>query len=220
MTAEGGTGRGHSVTVCLAKNITGPYELDPGFPMLTASDKPASTLQCTGYGSLVQTPSGRWYMTYLCTRPLNGAAILGRETAIQEVYWTSDDWLRLKDSQTTPMEEIMIETNEEVQQEKDHQFMDTFEGELKKNWNAGRILPNADWCDTKCRPSMCRSGRRIYAGTHWLPIVYNRWSHPISFSTRKDLYDGKLVTSILLIRIRNHFASRLPTESFKNCIYW
>ena len=38
--------------------------------------------------------------------------------------------------------------------------------------------------------------RRIYAGTHWLPIVYNRWSHPISFSTRKDLYDGKLVTSI------------------------
>lgn len=177
-------------------------------------------LQCTGYGSLVQTPSGRWYMTYLCTRPLNGAAILGRETAIQEVYWTSDDWLRLKDSQTTPMEEIMIETNEEVQQEKDHQFMDTFEGELKKNWNAGRILPNADWCDTKCRPSMCRSGRRIYAGTHWLPIVYNRWSHPISFSTRKDLYDGKLVTSILLIRIRNHFASRLPTESFKNCIYW
>lgn len=121
---------------------------------------------------------------------------------------------------TTPMEEIMIETNEEVQQEKDHQFMDTFEGELKKNWNAGRILPNADWCDTKCRPSMCRSGRRIYAGTHWLPIVYNRWSHPISFSTRKDLYDGKLVTSILLICIRNHFASRLPTESFKNCIYW
>ena len=55
MTAEGGTGRGHSVTVCRAKNITGPYELDPGFPMLTASDKPASTLQCTGHGSLVQT---------------------------------------------------------------------------------------------------------------------------------------------------------------------
>ena len=57
---------------------------------------------------------------------------MGRETAIQEVYWTSDDWLRLKDNQTTPMEEIMIETNEEVQQERDHQFMDTFEGELKR----------------------------------------------------------------------------------------
>ncbi|EGP4759551.1 glycoside hydrolase family 43 protein [Enterococcus faecium] len=156
MTAEGGTGRGHSVTVCRAKKITGPYELDPGFPMLTASDKPASTLQCTGHGSLVQTPSGKWYMTYLCTRPLNGAAILGRETAIQEVYWTSDDWLRLKDNQTTPMEEIMIETNEEVQQERDHQFMDTFEGELKKNWNARRILPRADWCDTKTRPGFLR----------------------------------------------------------------
>ncbi|MBF5066742.1 glycoside hydrolase family 43 protein, partial [Salmonella enterica subsp. enterica serovar Istanbul] len=78
------------------------------------------------------------------------------ETAIQEVYWTSDDWLRLKDNQTTPMEEIMIETNEEVQQERNHQFMDTFEGELKKNWNARRILPRVDWCDTKTRPGFLR----------------------------------------------------------------
>lgn len=50
----------------------------------------------------------------------------------------------------------MIETNEEVQQERDHQFMDTFEGELKKNWNARRILPRADWCDTKTRPGFLR----------------------------------------------------------------
>ena len=66
-------------------------------------------------------------MTYLCTRPLNGAVFWEEKPLFKKCIGRSDDWLRLKDSQTTPMEEIMIETNEEVQQEKDHQFMDTFE---------------------------------------------------------------------------------------------
>src|SRR5699024_12257129 len=52
ITAEGGTGSGHSVTVCRSKNITGPYELDANDPMMTASDKPESLLKNTGHGSL------------------------------------------------------------------------------------------------------------------------------------------------------------------------
>src|SRR5690625_5451226 len=64
--------------------------------MLTAKDKPDSPLQCSGHASLIQTDEGNWYIAYLCTRPVEGkAAILGRETAIQEVYWTEDSWLRL-----------------------------------------------------------------------------------------------------------------------------
>ncbi|WP_165006218.1 MULTISPECIES: glycoside hydrolase family 43 protein [unclassified Enterococcus] len=163
ITAEGGTGTGHSVTVCRSKNIIGPYELDPDFPMLTASDKPDSPLQCTGHGSLIQTDSGKWYMAYLCTRPLNGAAVLGRETAIQEVYWTKDNWLRLKDSGRSPMEEVTIETIEEVKQQFDHSFCDDFEGKLLPNWNARRILPDPSWCDTQSRRGFLRliSGESI-----------------------------------------------------------
>ena len=36
LTAEGGTGAGHAVTVCRSKTITGPYEVDPHFPMMRA----------------------------------------------------------------------------------------------------------------------------------------------------------------------------------------
>ncbi|MEY8445590.1 glycoside hydrolase family 43 protein [Enterococcus ratti] len=160
LTAEGGTGKGHSVIVCRSKKITGPYELDPHSPILTASDKPNSPLQCTGHGSLVQTKNGTWYMTYLCTRPLEGAAILGRETAIQEVYWTKDHWLRLKGEKSTPQKEITIQTANETKQQMNHYFLDTFEHGISPKWNARRILPSETWCETHSRLKHLR----IYSG--------------------------------------------------------
>lgn len=134
ITAEGGTGKGHSVTVCRSKAITGPYELDPEYPMLTASDKPESSLQCSGHGSIVQTPLGNWYMVYLCTRPLqNKAAILGRETAIEEVYWTEDGWLRLSSGTNGPSLVTEIITREQVIFQNNTDFEDDFAGPLKKS---------------------------------------------------------------------------------------
>src|SRR5690625_6428418 len=65
MTAEGGTGRDHAVTIFRSKEITGPYEVDPDYPMLTAKDKPDSPLQCSGHASLIQTDEGNWYIAYL-----------------------------------------------------------------------------------------------------------------------------------------------------------
>ncbi|MBU5595084.1 glycoside hydrolase family 43 protein [Amphibacillus sp. MSJ-3] len=157
ITAEGGTGSGHSVTICRAKEITGPYELDPEYPILTASDKPESPLQCSGHGSIVEGINGKWYMAYLTTRPLLGkAAILGRETAIQEVIWTEDGWLRLANGSTAPEEYTMIETKSVVQQEIDTDFRDDFDGPLAKEWNARRIMPEKSWCDLTTRPGYLR----------------------------------------------------------------
>ncbi|WHY02793.1 glycoside hydrolase family 43 protein [Neobacillus sp. DY30] len=157
ITAEGGTGSGHSVTVCRAKKLTGPYELDPHYPMLTASDKPESPLQCSGHGSIVQTPLGNWYMVYLCTRPLMGkAAILGRETAIQEVYWTEDGWLRLVEGGNGPVAETEIITTEPVVQRKNTNFRDDFTGALDKEWNSLRILVDESWCDLTSREGYLR----------------------------------------------------------------
>ena len=157
ITAEGGTGSGHSVTVCRSKNITGPYELDPNYPMMTASDKPESLLKNTGHGSLVEGINGKWYMAYLTTRPLQGkAAILGRETAIQEVVWTDDGWLRLANQTTAPEAVTMIETKEPVVQEIHTKFHDDFTSPLKKEWNTRRLMPSEDWCDLKSRPGYLR----------------------------------------------------------------
>ncbi|NMN00323.1 glycosyl hydrolase, family 43 [Bifidobacterium sp. DSM 109958] len=99
ITAEGGTGSGHQVTVCRSRGVWGPYEVDPANPMLTSADDPSLELQCAGHGSVVSTPDGEWYMAHLCTRPLRGGhAVLGREAALQRVTWTDDGWLRLAGS--------------------------------------------------------------------------------------------------------------------------
>lgn len=157
ITAEGGTGRDHSVTICRSKTITGPYELDPHYPMLTASDKPQSLLQCSGHASLVVGPTGKWYIAYLCTRPLLGkAAILGRETAIQEVVWTEDGWLRLANGSNAPEEETIVETMLPVTQITKSDFLDDFNQELQKEWNALRLMPTNAWCDLTSRPGYLR----------------------------------------------------------------
>ena len=43
LTAEGGTGIDHVVTMARSRNITGPYELDPNNPILTSRYDPTLT---------------------------------------------------------------------------------------------------------------------------------------------------------------------------------
>ncbi len=104
MTAEGGTSYNHCVTVARSEKITGPYEADPEGPMLTSWDDPHAALQKAGHGSLVETQNGEWYLAHLCSRPLppKGRSILGRETCLQKVNWTSDGWPRLEDGGNKP----------------------------------------------------------------------------------------------------------------------
>jgi len=115
MTAEGGTGYGHAITMGRAQNVWGPYESDPQNPILTSFPEnfderrdanhlkphffnPETYLQKAGHGSYVETPQGEVYLVHLCSRPFRAElrCTLGRETAIQEMYWTADNWLRLK----------------------------------------------------------------------------------------------------------------------------
>lgn len=115
MTAEGGTGYGHAITMGRATNVWGPYESDPQNPILTSYAEnfderhdanhlkphyfnPETYLQKAGHGSYVETPQGEVYLVHLCSRPFREElrCTLGRETAIQEMHWTADNWLRLK----------------------------------------------------------------------------------------------------------------------------
>ena len=95
LTAEGGTGWGHAVTLARSRNLEGPYELHPETYILTSRDRPDAELQRAGHADLVETPQGETYMVHLCGRPIpnRGRCILGRETAIQKMEWRSDDWL-------------------------------------------------------------------------------------------------------------------------------
>ncbi|HEX4789237.1 MAG TPA: glycoside hydrolase family 43 protein [Actinospica sp.] len=97
LTADGGTGYEHQVTVSRSRALHGPYERDPHGPLITARDHPELSLQKAGHGSLVATPAGEWYLAYLAARPhgRRGPCILGRETALAPVDWTEDRWPRV-----------------------------------------------------------------------------------------------------------------------------
>jgi xylan 1,4-beta-xylosidase len=108
LTAEGGTGWGHAVTMARSRDIAGPYELHPDTYILTARDRPDAELQRAGHADLVETPAGQTYMVYLCGRPLKnrGRCTLGRETAIQPMVWSADGWLRTIDGDAMPRVEV------------------------------------------------------------------------------------------------------------------
>ncbi len=98
VTAEGGTGYTHAMTLARSRSITGPYEVDPQGYLLTAKDHPELLLQRSGHGDLFDTPDGETWLVHLCGRPLAGlrACPMGRETALQKTRWSNDGWLRLE----------------------------------------------------------------------------------------------------------------------------
>lgn len=91
--AEGGTERGHGVSVARGRAPTGPFEPCPANPILThrSTDRP---IQNTGHADLVQAPDGSWSLVVLGVRPGGGTPgwhVLGRETFLVPVDWV-DGW--------------------------------------------------------------------------------------------------------------------------------
>ncbi|WP_374471897.1 glycoside hydrolase family 43 protein [Phenylobacterium sp.] len=104
VTAEGGTGFGHAVTLARSRDLFGPYELHPEGPVITSRDRPDAPLQRAGHADLLEMPDGTTWAAYLCGRPLpnRGRCVLGRETALQPMVWSEDGWLRTRDGQGAP----------------------------------------------------------------------------------------------------------------------
>ena len=93
MIAEGGTERGHGVSIARASSPEGPFESFVGNPFLSARST-SRPIQNTGHGDLVETPDGGTAMILLGMRPLGltqAFSALGRETFITSVTWR-DGW--------------------------------------------------------------------------------------------------------------------------------
>ena len=91
--AEGGTAHHHAVTIARSKDIKGPYDGNPGNPILThrhlGLDYP---IVGTGHADLVETQNGEWWAVLLAMRPYGGYFYnLGRETFLAPVRW-EDGW--------------------------------------------------------------------------------------------------------------------------------
>lgn len=189
ITAEGGTGKGHAVTVARSKNILGPYEVDPKNPMLTASKNPDWPLQCAGHASLVDTPAGDWYIAHLCTRPIEGKFhLLGRETALQKVRWDTEGWLRLDSGTILPQVEVEIVADRAMPRQL-QEFRDDFNREkIDKNWNALRILPDEKWCSLSARTGYLRmtSGESLQSFFHQHLIAVRQTDFHVYAETQLD----------------------------------
>lgn len=108
LSAEGGTGRHHSVCVARSENLWGPYEISLYTPMITAWEQD-TVLKRSGHGNLVETEDGEWYLVHLCGRYLRekDVCVLGWETALEKVRWT-DGWPQLYDGTCVPQLEVEL----------------------------------------------------------------------------------------------------------------
>ena len=110
LTAEGGTGYDHAMTMARSRSITGPYEVDPAGHFVTAKDHPDNRLQRAGHGDWVETDGGECYAVHLCSRPLardNRRSPMGRESAIERVFWDDQGWLRNGSGSPEPAEAVV-----------------------------------------------------------------------------------------------------------------
>ncbi|MGA7147839.1 MAG: glycoside hydrolase family 43 protein [Microbacterium sp.] len=91
--AEGGTERGHCVTVARGPSPRGPFESCPSNPIFTHRST-VHPVQSVGHADLIQRPDGSWAAVYLGTRPRGstpGYHVLGRETFLAAIDWV-DGW--------------------------------------------------------------------------------------------------------------------------------
>lgn len=136
LTAEGGTGYDHAVTLARSKDIWGPYEDHPQKYILTSKDHPLAALQRAGHGDIVDTPDGKTYLVHLTGRPTTQLrrCVLGRETAIQEAYWSDDDWLYVKNGPVPSLRVEVPGTRDESKYWAEQRYDFATDGELHKDF--------------------------------------------------------------------------------------
>lgn len=177
VTAEGGTGYDHAVIVSRSRSLVGPYESDPGGPVLSSADDPGAALQRAGHASLVETVGGAWYIAHLSSRPVRGLRFspLGRETSLQRVLWTDDGWLRLRGGGHGPRQQVdgpdLPEAPWPGRPERD----DFDSLELDPEFDALRVPIEESWLSLRERPGWLRlRGRESLSSLHEQSLVARR----------------------------------------------
>lgn len=94
ITAVGGTAgppTGHMVIVARSRSIHGPWEHDPGNPIVRTRSE-TEKWWSRGHATLFEGPNARWWMIYHGYE--NGYWTLGRQALLEPVEWSTDGWPR------------------------------------------------------------------------------------------------------------------------------
>lgn len=188
LTAEGGTFYNHGVTMARSRHLFGPYEVDPCGQMLTSRYDCRLPLQRVGHADFIKTEDGENFIVHLCGRPLpsRGRSPMGRESAIQKVYWNEDGWLRLENNKTTP--ELTVTT---VLPEKPWAPLpeyDHFDSNvLPLHYQSLRIPITSSWCDLNARHGWLRLYGRESLSSHHDQSLIARRQQDFSFTAQTCL---------------------------------
>lgn len=109
--AEGGTERGHSVSIARGTRPDGPFEGCPANPVLSARST-ARPVQNTGHADLVRTPDDGWALFLLGMRPgglTRAFSPMGRETFSTTLEWV-DGWPVAQPVELTPLPDQLSTT--------------------------------------------------------------------------------------------------------------
>ena len=180
--ADTGTGEEHGQTIQRSRDVWGPYEMyqaafmrrdheNEAWSILTSRHRKDILLQKAGHCDLVETPEGDWYAVHLCGRASDGynppdaprfpgsrRYMLGRETAIQKMRWTEDEWLELDGGGTAPHTLVSIgkEDGEAVFEEL-RSVMDDFDRDsLDLDYQSLRIPMDGHYINLRERPGWLR----------------------------------------------------------------
>jgi beta-xylosidase len=113
ITAVGGTAgppTGHMVIVARSRSLAGPWENDPGNPVMrtrSATEKWWSR----GHATLFEGPAKKWWM--ILHGYENGYWTLGRQTLLTPVDWSADGWPRPTGGDlSAPLEKPLASTDQ------------------------------------------------------------------------------------------------------------
>jgi xylan 1,4-beta-xylosidase len=138
--AEGGTERGHGVSIARAPRPDGPFESCPRNPVFSARST-SWPVQNAGHGDLVRTPDGGWAIVFLGMRArgmTQAFSPMGRESFITTLEW-EDGWPVVAPVDTISGSEPAV-------------VADDFDApELGLDWMSIRT-PAARWSSTRERP--------------------------------------------------------------------
>jgi beta-xylosidase len=139
MIAEGGTERGHGISIARGDWPEGPFETAPHNPLVSARST-IRPIQNTGHGDLVVGPDGDWLCVLLGVRPRSmtrAFSALGRETFVTPVRWEANGWPAIEPVLLNPRPGTRVEID--------------FAEPLDAEWIAVRRLP-AEVVDLAARP--------------------------------------------------------------------
>jgi xylan 1,4-beta-xylosidase len=185
LTAEGGTRFEHASTLARSREIDGPYEVHPDNPLISSWSHPEIQLQKAGHGAFVQTQTNQWYFVHLVGRPLKrpntpllenrGYCPLGRETAIQEVYW-ENDWPYIVGG-NYPKDEIEGPDLPETKWPPSPNFYGFDDEKLPIEFQTLRIPFNEEIGSLSERPGYLRLfGRESFTSVFYKSLVAKRWA--------------------------------------------